>query len=106
MGKGQLLLQPQAVLAAKTLCVSKNMVPAVGSAKGWSGSCPVSVPSPGRGHLGMACAPSLLPAVCSALAGCPWHWHLCGCSRTQLLGEGVQHLCTEEQEPMLPTELR
>lgn len=44
MGKGQLLLQPGAVLAARTLHVSNNMVPVVGSAKGWAGSWPASVP--------------------------------------------------------------
>lgn len=76
MGRGQLLLQPGAVLAAGALRVSNNIVPAEGSAQGWAGSWPVSVPSPGRGHLGMACAPSLLPAASSALAGCPWCWHL------------------------------
>lgn len=38
MGKGQLLLQPGAVLAARTPRVSNNIVPAVGSAEGWAGS--------------------------------------------------------------------
>lgn len=45
MGKGQLLLQPGAVLAAGTLRVSRDIVPAVGSAEGWAGSWPVLVPS-------------------------------------------------------------
>ena len=48
MGKGQLLLQPGAVLAAGALRVSDGMVPAAVSAAGWAGSWLVSVPSPGR----------------------------------------------------------
>lgn len=70
MGKAQLLLQPGAALAARTPYVSNSIVAAVESAKGRASSRPVVVLSPGGGYVIMACAPSLLPAACSAPAVC------------------------------------